>query len=387
MDADEDEESMVEESDFDDRANLNQGIYSKYKFEATAGKRLPIQVHRKEILDTISESPVVVIEGPTGCGKTTQVPQYIMEDAFAKKKYFNIVVTQPRRLAAVSVAKRVAQEREWVLGDVVGFQIGRKKEVTEDTRITFCTTGVLLEKLVKSQSLSEYTHIILDEVHERDIDMDFLLIVIRKIFFRARNPVKIIMMSATIKSEKFADYFTINERVPIINLTQTSQYKREAQESEEGSSSRSATRNSVLVFLPGINEINQLHKELDKLTDQEGDFRCEVIPLHSSLTHEEQHRVFKHFTTARKVILSTNIAESSITVPDVKFVVDFCLTKNLRVDTTTNFSSLQMEWASLDNCIQRSGRAGRVMDGRVYRLVTKQFYRPMLQFQDVKNYQ
>ncbi|XP_059618224.1 probable ATP-dependent RNA helicase spindle-E [Phlebotomus argentipes] len=404
----------------------NDDLYQRYNFETKITPRLPIAKHRTEIMKTLEQNDVVVIEGATGCGKTTQVPQYIMEDAFAKKKYFNIVVTQPRRLAALSVAKRVAQERQWELGEVVGYQIGRKRECSEDTRINYCTTGVLLEKVVKSQSLAEYTHIILDEVHERDINMDFLLIVLRKFFYRSASNVKIIMMSATIKSEKFASYFTVDKSIPVIDLHQASPYvvreyyiddikklgfegdivsdtpdispqmytlaaklvlacdkieKREAQEAQEDENSpaKSDTSRSILMFLPGINEINQMHMELEKFSIQNQGLKCEIIPLHSSLTHEEQQRAFKNYpNSTRKVILSTNIAESSITVPDVKYVIDFCLTKSLRVDSATNFSTLQLEWASLDNCRQRSGRAGRVMDGRVYRMVTKSFYRNQL---------
>uniref|UniRef100_A0A1B0CMA6 Probable ATP-dependent RNA helicase spindle-E n=2 Tax=Lutzomyia longipalpis TaxID=7200 RepID=A0A1B0CMA6_LUTLO len=400
--------------------NTNAGIYSKYKFNVSNTPRLPIQAYRREILQTIEQHRVVVIEGATGCGKTTQVPQYIMEDAFAKKKYFNVIVTQPRRLAAISVAKRVAQEREWVVGDIVGFKIGRKQEVGEDTRITFCTTGVLLEKLVKTQNLEEFTHIILDEVHERDIDMDFLLILIRKFLYRARCPVKVILMSATIKSEKFASYFTIDHPIPVVNLSKSSPYqvkeyyiddierlgtsteifpnapdithemyefaaklifaldkieKKSVAEAEGASSSTPQIGKSILVFLPGLNEINSLHRALDNYCEKGPDFKYEIIPLHSSLTYEEQHRAFRHYdVNTRKIILSTNIAESSITVPDVKYVIDFCLTKNLCVDSTTGFSTLKLEWASQDNCTQRAGRAGRVMDGRVYRLVKKDFY-------------
>ncbi|GAB0093242.1 Probable ATP-dependent RNA helicase spindle-E [Sergentomyia squamirostris] len=400
---------------------LNEDIYKKYNFTRKKTPRLPILKFRKEILETLEKNPVVVIEGATGCGKTTQVPQYIMDDAFEKKKYFNIVVTQPRRLAAISVAKRVADERRWELGEIVGFQIGRKREVSEDTRITFCTTGVLLEKLVKMQNLEEYTHIILDEVHERDIDMDFLLIVIRKYFYRTRNPVKVIMMSATFKSELFASYFSINDHVPVINMSKSSPYvvkeyylddikkigyspsvvsnepditpemytlaaklvlacdrieKKDLENrAHDDRDEKDSIHTSVLVFLPGIHEIHQLHKELDKFSEKTPEFKCEIVPLHSSLTHEEQQRVFKVYPAdVRKVILSTNIAESSITVSDVRYVIDFCLTKNIRVDSGTNFSCLKLEWASLDNCRQRSGRAGRVMHGKVYRLVTRDFY-------------
>jgi len=133
-------------------------------------------------MTTINSNGKVLISGATGCGKSTQVPQYILDDCMSKKKYCNIIVTQPRRIAAISVSKQVNRERGWKDGLLVGYQVGRKKDFDPNTtRILYCTTGILLQKIIKAKSLSEFTHIILDEVHERTLEMDFLLLVIKKL--------------------------------------------------------------------------------------------------------------------------------------------------------------------------------------------------------------
>lgn len=173
-------------------------IYKKYNFNHVPENNLPINHERFRILETIDNNPVVILQGATGCGKTTQVPQFILDDAKRRNQYCNIVVTQPRRIAAISIAQRVCQERNWELGKLVGFQVGLYQLNDVDTRLLYCTTGILQQKLIKTKNLTQYTHIILDEVHERDNDMDFLLIVIRKLMANCVGRVKIILMSATI---------------------------------------------------------------------------------------------------------------------------------------------------------------------------------------------
>ena len=147
---------------------------------------LPITKHREEILATIDENPIVVIEGATGSGKSTQVPQYILDRCVRDGVECSIVCTQPRKVAATSVARRVCDERDWRLGGVVGYQVGMATEVSEDTRLTYVTTGVLLRKLVKSKDMNAFTHVIIDEVHERDQLTDFVLLVARK-FLRSNS--------------------------------------------------------------------------------------------------------------------------------------------------------------------------------------------------------
>lgn len=189
-------------------------ILNKYliKYKKKFNLKLPITKMRERILDGIDSYKFSIIHGGTGCGKTTQVPQYILDQHIRENKYCNIIVTQPRRIAATSIAKRVCSERSWDLGGICGFQIGLdRSKVSEDTRITYVTTGVLLQKLIahgfEENFNRKYTHIILDEVHERDLDTDFCLLVLKLKNFKNLKA-KIVLMSATIDPNSFVDYFT-----------------------------------------------------------------------------------------------------------------------------------------------------------------------------------
>lgn len=190
-------------------------IYATYNFNRS-NSIYPITQYRNRILSAIKENPFVVLEGPTACGKTTQVPQFIIDEAYRGKRYCNIIIAQPRRIAAVSNAERVANERNWPVGTIVGYQIGfdEKKHLSSDTRILFCTTGILLEKLIRTKHFNNYTHIILDEVHERNKEMDFLFVVLKKLFVSVlpRPRVKIIIMSATIQADR------VSQRIFHLNL-------------------------------------------------------------------------------------------------------------------------------------------------------------------------
>ncbi|CAH2045426.1 unnamed protein product, partial [Iphiclides podalirius] len=408
-------------------------VYSKYSFQRKEDtNNLAINEYRQQILDRISGFPVVIIEGPTGCGKTTQVPQWILDDSYKNRRPCKIVVTQPRRIAAISIAKRVAQERGWNISGIVGYQVALESKVTSDTRIQYVTTGVLLQKLVAAKNMNEYTHVILDEVHERGQEMDFLLLVVKRLLYTVSPRVKVVLMSATFNRKAFADYFMIPtprglqmstcikvmKKEPMFtvktfylnhlnkfgSVLQQAMRKSETpgivpemhhlvvklinafeqiDKQEDNYTDRSeADLPSVLIFLPGINEIEELYGCLTDtaLRTKMGGGECAsykwwVLPLHSTITADEQVRVFQRAPVGhRKIILATNIAESSITVPDIKYVVDYCLMKVLVADENTNFTSLQLSWASKANCEQRAGRAGRVRDGRVYRLVTDKFY-------------
>ncbi|XP_061721919.1 uncharacterized protein LOC133528537 isoform X1 [Cydia pomonella] len=407
-------------------------VYSKYSFQMKEDtNNLSINSSKTDILDRIRGFPVVIIEGPTGCGKTTQVPQWILDDCHKHRRACKIIVTQPRRIAAISIAKRVAQERGWDVGGLVGYQVGLENRTSNDTRIHYVTTGVLLQKLVNAKTMNEYTHIILDEVHERGQDMDFLLLVVKKLLYTVSPTVKVILMSATFQTQKFADYFMIptprgqhmasciqvNKKDPMFSvktfyLEQLSKFGslveactpkaheptvisemyhlvvklvnafEQIDMTEDKIANRSeADLPSVLIFLPGINEIEDQYNALTdmqlrkKISPECPRYNWWVLPLHSTITADEQVRVFQRAPPGhRKLILATNIAESSITVPDIKYVIDFCLMKILVADSATNFSTLSLTWASKSNCEQRAGRAGRVRDGRVYRLVPAKYY-------------
>ena len=142
-------------------------------------------------MSVIEANQVTVIQGATGCGKTTQVPQFILDSHFESGVYCNIIITQPRRIAAISVTKRISEERSWPVGTLVGYQVGLNSATSSDTRLTFCTTGVLLQKLINKKNMNDYTHVILDEVHERDQDTDFALLIVRKLLRTNSRRVKV----------------------------------------------------------------------------------------------------------------------------------------------------------------------------------------------------
>ncbi|XP_070776590.1 ATP-dependent RNA helicase TDRD9 [Enoplosus armatus] len=385
---------------------------------------LPITKNRQELISLVENNSVVIIRGATGSGKTTQLPQYILDHYSEKNALCNIVVTQPRKIGATSIARWVATQRKCTLGSLVGYQVGLEKMATEHTRLIYMTTGVLLQKLVSAKCLTEFSHIFIDEVHERTDEMDFLLLILRKLLHSNSPYVKIILMSATINCRQFAEYFgtpvrgKMNpayvfevqgtpyaiEEFYLDDLHKLFPYKvelphlddphisvemynlaisliqsfdemegKDSSKAEKGDGGMtSSERGSVLVFLPGIHEISHMQEALAKLVHK----RLQVYSLHSTVTLEEQNGVFLFPVPGyRKVILSTNIAESSVTVPDVKYVIDFCLARHLVCDQDTNFQSLRLTWASKTNCNQRRGRAGRVSKGYCYRLITKEFWR------------
>ncbi|NWZ57145.1 TDRD9 helicase, partial [Haliaeetus albicilla] len=370
----------------------------------------PIAKHREEIVSLIQSNSVVIVQGATGSGKSTQIPQYILDYCIQQSIYCNIAVTQPRKICASSIARWISKERSWTLGGFVGYQVSLENVSTKETRLLYMTTGVLLEKVVGAKSLAEFTHIFIDEVHERTEEMDFLLLVIRKLLRTNSQSVKVILMSASINCKEFADYFALPvynglnpacvfklegkpyaiEEYYLDDLKHTVHFKLPSQRIEEPVIVRELYEVAVALiqsfdelemkcnrkqtlgyFSLGLSEISYMHSCLSNMCNK----RWQVYPLHSCVTLEEQSNVFLAPVPGyRKVILSTNIAESSVTVPDVKYVIDFCLTKTLVCDEETNYQSLRLCWASKTNCHQRRGRAGRVSKGYCYRLVHKDFW-------------
>eukprot|EP00794_Sanderia_malayensis_P020227 gene20227-22203_t len=420
-------------------------VYDNYKFEHTYDPSLPITEHRDWVVGTIESNQVTIIQGATGSGKTTQVPQYILDYYYEQRKYCNIVVTQPRRIAAQSIANRVSQERNWPLGNVIGYQVARDRKVSEDTRITYLTTGVLLEKLISKKNMNEYTHIVLDEIHERDQDIDLAMLIVKKFLRTVSKHCKVILMSATMDCSLFSKYFSVQirgqlEGAPVVsvegkmydvstyhldNLKSLGEIPPQSQcdpeittqcyqmakalimEFDRNESNMQGLaegekfpihRGTALVFLPGYPEIDAMHKHLENI---EHERNLQVLILHSQITSQDQAKIFmKAQPGKRKVILSTNIAESSITVPDIKYgkytlnlslpfsqqaslivpspafntqFIDFCLVKNLETDRDTNYQCLRLAWAPIASLEQRKGRAGRVSDGECFRLITKDF--------------
>ncbi|KAF4089842.1 hypothetical protein AMELA_G00042910 [Ameiurus melas] len=374
---------------------------------------LPITKNRQELISLIESNSVVIIRGATGSGKTTQLPQFILDYYMEKGAPCSVVVTQPRKIGASSIARWVAQQRRCTLGSLVGYQVGLEKMATEHTRLIYMTTGVLLQKLVGAKSLVEFTHVFIDEVHERTEELDFLLLVVRKLLHSNSRFVKVILMSATINCAEFAEYFGtpirnqinpayvfevegapytveqfyLDDLKPILHfsvppVTPDDPYitvemynvavsliqnfdemeNTEESRSEQDGGMSLPERGSVLVFLPGLAEIQYMQEALAKLVRK----RLQVYPLHSTVTLEEQNGVF--------LVPAPGYRKSSVTVPDVKYVIDFCLVRQLVCDRETNYRSLHLTWASKTNCNQRQGRAGRVSKGFCYRLVTRAFW-------------
>jgi ATP-dependent RNA helicase TDRD9 len=341
------------------------------------------------------------------------VPQFILDDAIAKGQTCNIIISQPRKIAAITVARRVASERQCNLGQLVGYQVGLDKMLQEDykgNRLIFCTTGVILQKMIQEKSMANYSHIILDEIHEREIDMDLLITVVREFLLHNSGATKLLLMSATLDPKMFIDYFTFDfdvitikpaviklkadrhfkiEKLYLDDLQQQQQFGFNDDVVNYGKPGISEnlyqlakeiiverlkiSRNSILVFLPGISQIELLHKVLkEEITS------CLICVLHSSLSTNDQQAVFMP-TSKPKIILATNIAESSVTINNISCVIDFCLTKIIVANKGSTMSSLQLDWAAKDSLEQRSGRTGRTCDGVVYRLIRRSFYSDRLQ--------
>ncbi|XP_017881995.1 putative ATP-dependent RNA helicase DHX57 [Ceratina calcarata] len=456
-------EEVLKEDDLIERNFKEKQTNPKYKKMKEVRKMLPAWPKMNEILDMIYGNQVTIISGETGCGKSTQVPQFLLDSWIVNrsksKDHVNIICTQPRRISAIGVAERVASERNERIGDTIGYQIRLESKISHKTRLTFCTTGILLQRFSMNPELTDVTHIIVDEVHERSAESDFLLMLLKELLPK-RSDLKVILMSATLKSEIFSSYFKgapilcipgktfpveqifledVFERTNYV-LEENSNFTRrikgdweqlqidlETAEVEELSGpmpkesiqdenlslnqivnryqdySTQTHKNlfvmdhekinfelieallewiifgehdyprtgSILVFLPGFAEIITMKDRIHVnkyLSPKTGKFI--TVPLHSSLSNEEQNLVFKNTGDVRKIVLSTNLAETSITIDDCVFVIDSGKMKETRFNSNQNMESLETCWVSRANALQRKGRAGRVMPGVCIHLYT-----------------
>jgi len=396
-------------------------LIDQYHFGTPKREALPVDRHREGILQAVLNNSVAVISGHTGCGKTSQVPMFILSYLASRREPVKIIVTQPRKIAAKAVAERVCQERGWHIGGLVGYQVGLDKmNKSADTKLIYVTTGILKAMLVNSDSaIDSYTHIIIDEVHERELDIDFILAYLKKKLMTTDKSFRLIMMSATINPEKFQNYFTervddtfvrpphidvgigfagsqgsdTNKPVQVFFLDHiptygdTDSFPREPGLFAETMKAcvdivralhgleiktEVSRPGTVLVFLPGIHEIEAVKNELQQKIKQGDGPTLKIIPLHSSIPWDDHKRIFDESgPNERKVILSTNIAESSLTLVGTAYVIDFCLTKNLQTDSRTGYPQLKLTWASRQQLKQRKGRVGRVAEGTVFRLIPK----------------
>ncbi|KAE9344631.1 ATP-dependent RNA helicase [Phytophthora fragariae] len=486
-----------------------------YKSKIPQRESLPIASFKKQVVEMLSDHDIILISGETGCGKSTQVPQFLLEDLLLSESggaRGQIVCTQPRRLAAISLAERVSEELDesgMGTGDsLTGFQIRLETRMTRRTRLLFCTTGILLRKLQDPRTLDEeVSHVIVDEVHERDLQSDVLLAMLRQFleegnaarrrkFGGTLSPLKVVLMSATLNAASFQQYFggaavcpmievpgrtfpveqfyledvlektnfVVDEESPAYvpvdesgsdrNSTQvtisgrggTSYSQQVSWTSSSGTSSSKATANetqrmlaetysestllaleridpsvvnyeliqallehittetdmlsvskksddrhqrrsaSVLVFLPGLQEITTL---LDILAgsrllrhDPQGR-EFELLPLHSSLSAQEQQRIFRQRPGVIRVIAATNIAETSLTIDDVKVVIDTGRVKQMSHDAQRRTNVLEEIWVARANAKQRAGRAGRTSGGSCFRLFPQSVFRSVMLEQPV----
>lgn len=317
---------------------------------------LPVLAFREEILEAVENHRVVVITAETGAGKSTQVPQFLAAAGY------NVVVTQPRRLAARSVAERVAEEMSVPLGSLVGYRTGFEREDSLETQILFCTDGLQLVREITGSGLAQV--LVIDEVHEWNLNIEVLVAWARK-RLAEEAPFKVVLMSATLEAQKLADYFAeVTGQCPVIEvpgrLFPVERDERSAHLLVDEVKSLVAAGRNVLVFQPGKREINELIEELKGLS-------AEVLPLHGELSPEEQRRVFRHYDRP-KVVVSTNVAQTSITIDDIDAVVDSGLER--RVELNDGVEGLFLKPTSKADCEQRAGRAGRTKEG-VYLLCSE----------------
>jgi len=356
---------------------------------------LPVSARREEIARALKNHQVVVVAGETGSGKTTQIPKICLESGYGRKGL--IGHTQPRRLAARSVAARIAEELKEPLGRGVGYQVRFNDHTGPDTCIKLMTDGILLNEIQRDRELRKYEVLIIDEAHERSLNIDFLLGYLRQLLAR-RADLKVIITSATIDVEKFSAHFN---NAPIISVSGRSfpvdVLYLDPDESEEIAQSddrltesvmtalgrivqmdreRGAT-GDVLVFLSGEREIRDVAQALRKrpLPD------TEVLPLYARLSQSEQKKIFQPHR-GRRVVLSTNVAETSLTVPGIVYVVDSGLARISRYSVASKVQRLPIEPVSRASANQRAGRCGRVAPGVCIRLYSEDDYISRPEFTD-----
>ncbi|KAK2750718.1 hypothetical protein FQN57_002791 [Myotisia sp. PD_48] len=403
---------------------------------------LPMWSFRQEILETLSQNQVIIICGETGCGKSTQLPSFILENELASGRPCKVYIAEPRRISAISLARRVSEElgeNKMDIGtnrSLVGYAIRLESKVTASTRLIFATTGVVIRMLEQPQNFADVTHLILDEVHERTIDGDFLLIILRRLL-QVRVDLKLILMSATVDAQKFANYFG---KTPVLNvpgrmfpvetkyledvieltkhrpddsqsLTDDTDTTSDEDSDKPAISSLQSSLNkyskqtqatvlslneyrldykmitqlvtaiatrpelhvyskAILIFMPGFAEIRRLQDEI--LSESLFQTGWVIHLLHSSIASEEQEKAFLIPPKGmRKIVISTNIAETGVTIPDITAVVDPGKEKVMRFDERRQISKLVEVFVSRANAKQRRGRAGRVQKGICFHLFSK----------------
>ncbi|MCG5213867.1 ATP-dependent RNA helicase HrpA [Streptosporangium sp. KLBMP 9127] len=341
--------------------------------EVSYPEALPVSRRRDDILAAVRDHQVVIVAGETGSGKTTQLPKICLELGRGVKGL--IGHTQPRRIAARTVAERVAEELKTELGHAVGYKVRFTDQVGDDTLIKVMTDGILLAELQNDRMLDQYDTLIIDEAHERSLNIDFILGYLKQLLPR-RPDLKVIITSATIDPERFSRHFGDAPIVEVSGRTFPVEVRyrpiNDEQEDQIGAISDAIDElcaegpGDILVFLSGEREIRDTADALAKQNLR----NTEILPLYSRLSAAEQHRVFQRHS-GRRVVLSTNVAETSLTVPGIKYVVDPGFARISRYSHRTKVQRLPIEAISQASANQRKGRCGRVSDGICVRLFSE----------------
>lgn len=339
--------------------------------------KLPIEAERQNIIRIINENPVTIISGNTGCGKSTKIPEYLADEGY------RVIITQPRRLAAISLARRVAKNCK----SPVGFHTGLEKSISEDSVILFKTEEIVLLELLSNTEKLENTVLVIDEIHELNTCIDFMLAWIKRNMDKSDVNFKLVLMSATLEVPKLAEFFN---NAPVINISASpyviSKKEITPDKLEETIITRAKYSQNILVFLPGKAEILKLAKSLRKKFKAYM-MQTDIFPLYAEQSYEEQCRVF---TRSFKVILATNIAQTSITIPDIDTVIDTGLENTMVY--RGNVPTISLKNISKSDCIQRKGRVGRCFPG-TYIMCSdtkwndrEDYNLPKIQYEDLSKY-
>ncbi|KAI9295977.1 P-loop containing nucleoside triphosphate hydrolase protein [Neoconidiobolus thromboides FSU 785] len=377
----------------------NKPFSERYKTILTKRSQLPVQKQRKDFLDLIHKNQTVVLEGETGSGKTTQIPQFLLYDELPQLKGKMIACTQPRRVAAMSVAKRVSEELDVKLGEEVGYTIRFEDVTGPKTFLKYMTDGMLLREAMHDPLLSRYSAVVLDEAHERTLATDILMGLLKEVAIK-RKDLKIVVMSATLDAEKFQKYF---DNAPLLSVPGRTfpveiYYTPEPERDYLEASIRTVVQihgcepeGDILLFLTGEEEIEdacrKIRLKIDELRKQFNAGPAKVVPLYSTLPPDQQQLVFSDAPPAnesgpgRKIVVSTNIAETSLTIDGIVYVVDPGFSKQKVYNPRARVESLLVSPISKAAAQQRAGRAGRTRPGKAFRLYTEKAFKGELQEQ------
>ena len=346
---------------------------------------LPVSQRKVEIQKLISEHQVIVVAGETGSGKTTQLPKMCLELGFGNLGM--IGHTQPRRIAARSVAARIAEELETELGGLVGYKVRFNDQISDNTQIKLMTDGILLAEIQNDRFLNQYSCLIIDEAHERSLNNDFILGYLKQLLPRRRD-LKLIITSATIDVERFSKHFN---NAPIIEVSGRTypvevRYRPVVEEDDQDQLQgilnavdelQAEGRGDILIFMNGEREIRDTAEALQKQNLK----HTEILPLFARLSAQEQNKIF-HPSGLNRIVLATNVAETSLTVPGIKYVIDPGTARISRYSYRTKVQRLPIEPISQASANQRKGRCGRVSEGICIRLYSEEDFNSRPEFTD-----